>query len=98
MKLKNSIKELQKTLDKMIKPNVIPLLKRDYLLVERNDKIKDSSRLIRFNIWWAIPKEQRDLIIEESLPRENWIGGYPDHTDEQLYTLLKKCIPENLFK
>lgn len=99
MRLKKSIEMLNQVITGMVEKHGKVVLNQVYIKDNlENPRIKDADRGMRWQLWWAIPQDTRKLIIAESLPFDTWVGGYPDHNDEHLYSLLKKCIPESLYK
>ena len=89
MKLKNSIQALKVIFDAGIKSKGIDAVREAY----RNCEYKESQdNAFWWSIWWSISFDKRQDIIKLSIPESEWVGGYPDYTDAQLLTLLKRAI------
>ena len=89
MKLKNSIEALKKLVESNIKAIGIDKVRECYKTVNYKE-CKDTSFL--WLVWFNIPQEKRQDIIALSIDRSEWVGGYPDYTDTQLQTLLKRAV------
>tara|TARA_R110000796_G_C14368721_1_gene413717 strand:+ start:64 stop:357 length:294 start_codon:yes stop_codon:yes gene_type:complete len=89
MKLKNSISALKAIVDSGIKSSGIDAVRQAYKDCEY---LANKDYAFCAQIWWNIPQEEREDIIKLSIPEDEWVGGYPDYTDAQLLTLLKKAI------
>lgn len=64
-----------------------------YLEQLRNDpKINNANSAFIWAVWHTIPRETRDRVIAESIPKSEWIGGYPDITDSMIDALLRRVI------
>lgn len=51
-------------------------------------------RRLRWDMWWALTKNVREDVILQSIPRKEWVGGYPDITDDNIDALLRHCWGE----
>tara|TARA_R110000850_G_C9702736_1_gene440297 strand:+ start:81 stop:374 length:294 start_codon:yes stop_codon:yes gene_type:complete len=89
MKLKNSVQALKVIVDKAIKDKGIDGVRNAYKNVSY---IECQDTAFLWLIWWNMSQQVRRDLIELSIPESEWVGGYPDHTDAQLLTLLKKAI------
>ena len=89
MKLKNSVQALKAIVDKAIKDKGIDGVRATYKNVSH---IECQDTAFLWLIWWNLSQQVRRDLIELSIPESDWVGGYPDHTDAQLQTLLKKAI------
>lgn len=99
MKLAKSVKPLTQVVNSMLEKHGKKVFNMAYLNDNLNNpQIKNPDVGMRWQIWFAIPQDERKLIISESLPFDTWAGGYAPHNDEHLYTLLKKAIPESVYK
>ena len=52
----------------------------------------DIETRLMWDLWWALPTIVRDDIVDASIARAEWVGGYPDVTDAHLNTLLRKVM------
>lgn len=92
MKLMQSVQPLKNWIDINSNTNVKNKMTVHLNNLKNDPKVNDYKKRFRWDLWWSIPKDQRDNIIAASIPRDNWIGGYPDINDDHIYTLLKKVI------
>lgn len=91
MKLRNSVEDLKAVWD-LVLANHMGGVKEMYSDAHNNQRVKDPMRAFRWNVWFAINREMRDDIISKSIPKDKWVGGYPDITSDQIDTLLKRVI------
>ena len=89
MKLKNSISALKAIVEVGIKSSGIDAVRQAYKDCYYKE-CKDKSFL--WSIWFNIKQDKRQDIIKLSIPESEWVGGYPDYTDAQLLTLLKRAV------
>ena len=90
MKLKNSVNKLKYIVQDNIQSVGMDNVKQSYINCDYRVS-KDSAFL--WLIWWNIKKDVRESIIELSIHRDEWVGGYADYSDAQLLTLLRKSVP-----
>lgn len=64
----------------------------DEYAVMPNKTYENLCTRVRWDLWWALPKYNRNVIIAESLPESEWIGGHPDIHDAHIDTLLRKTM------
>ena len=57
--------------------------------------VDNMRRRLTWDLWWALKDTTRNEIIVESIPYDEWVGGYPKGvSDEVLNTLLNKVFGE----
>jgi len=54
-------------------------------------KVDQHTRL-RWDLWWALGAVKRDEIIAASVPRDEWVGGYPDVKTAHIDSLLRHVL------
>lgn len=99
MKLRKSVSKLTQHLELFFncKNTQLAWIEQAQAIADEYQKMPNKTyenvcRRIRWDLWWVFPKYTRDAIIAESIPEDTWVGGYPDVTDAQLDTLLRKCM------
>jgi hypothetical protein len=94
MKLYNSIVPLKNMLDCTVfeDPRFQSSAKNAFLTAKRDSNIEDAFKSLRYKIWYALSREQRDQVIAASgVP---CVGGYYDYNDNHLDTLLNKVLSD----
>ena len=89
MKLKNSVQALTTIFDKYVEDKGIDSVRARY---KKIPYIVSQDNAFVWLMWFTLPKQVRQEVIELSIPRSDWVGGYPDYTDAHLTTLLKKAF------
>ena len=90
MKLYKSINPLKNTIESLLTPQIRNKLTVHLLGLKQNKNIKCYKTAFRFNLWHSLSQQQKDRIIETSIPQYQWVGGYANYSDDHLNTLLKK--------
>ena len=94
MKLINSVEELQGYYA-FLQDNYMDVLVNKAKEVRSNPKVRDVDVAYRWAVWFGISNEVRDKIIAKSVPKETWVGGYPEVSSDHIDTLLKQVIDIN---
>lgn len=96
MKLGNSIKALKVAVESRYYNNreaFNHFILSKWREFHANDKIRNKHEAMRWALWYSIPEDERILILAESLPDEELIGGhFASVTDEHISTLLRKTL------
>lgn len=92
MKLFNSVLALKNFVECNTDSNTKNRLTVHINNLKNNPNVEDYKKRFRWDLWWSIPTIEREKIISDSIPRDQWVGGYPDINDSHIETLLKKVF------
>jgi len=92
MKLFNSVLPLKNFVECNTDSNIKNRLTVHINNLKNNPNVSDYKKRFRWDLWWSIPAIEREKIISDSVPRDQWVGGYPDINDNHIDTLLRKVF------
>ena len=55
-------------------------------------KVKCLKTRFIFDLWCSLSIVEKDNVIDKTIPKDQWVGGYADYHDNHLKTLLNKVF------